>query len=150
MAAGLDSSAIEYDSDFLAFLDGRIDDGIELHVLKNRPGTGEAPVIHLRFNRRRASFEEVSELEVATRAAERERDAEEARWSKCEESALAYLAVAPGPVSTNTVRVKAKIGKNYVTAVLEGLEVKGKVVSQDGKRNARLWVIATGTAREAA
>lgn len=136
MSAGLDSSSIEYDSDFIAFLDGKIDTGISYIVLKNRPGTGDTPTIKLLFSRPRATFSEVDSIvddqqaaETATVKDQKKAMAHEKRVADKGEAIMKTLSRL-GPTSTRGI-VREVGGKHEdVLKILQGLEGQRRIESE--------------------
>lgn len=138
LASGMDSSSIEYDSDFLAYLEGNIEEGVTLKVEKNRPGDGTMPAIRLRFDRQRATFAEVDTAEWEAAENQRKEDQKDARLSSAMEKALRWLRQHKDS-STNAVREGAEIGRGIAPVALEMLEKAGKVKSSPGRRGAIIW-----------
>lgn len=144
MAAGLDSSSIEYDSDFIAFLDGKIDTGIKYIVVKNRPGTGDTPIVKMHFERARASFAEVDQIVeeeegAKERAAKKAAEHEQAVSKLTEKARKLLKKTFPKRLTFNFIR-KAVGGKyDNVLEALEALEKEGSADWLEGPRDSQLW-----------
>jgi replicative DNA helicase len=138
LAAGLDSSSIEYDSDFMVFLDGDIEAGITAHVIKNRPGDGSLPSIRLGFNRARATFSEIDEVVAAAETEEQERIRAEAKWSADEGRVLEGLRRYPHS-SQRKLSALIHIRPDTLSAVLGELERKGKAFVAEKKGKTPFW-----------
>jgi KaiC/GvpD/RAD55 family RecA-like ATPase len=138
IAAGLDSSAIEYDSDWMAFLEGDAETGVTARLMKNRPGDGTLPTVSLRFDRARATFTETDE-ETATAAREAlQDDYRAARFSAAEEKVLAFVRSNPG-LSGRELRERVGIARELHCAVLQALRRKGRLRAVPGPHRAEFW-----------
>jgi KaiC/GvpD/RAD55 family RecA-like ATPase len=130
LAAGMDSSSIEYDSDVLFFLSGDPSKRTFLHVRKNRPGDGTLLTIALGFDRTTATFAEIDQEVAQAEAEEQEQSRAEAAWSADEKKVLETVRRFPGR-SQRALRPLARIGSNRLAAVLEELERKGHLEHLD-------------------
>ena len=131
LAAGLDSSSIEYDSDALFFLSGDPGTRSFVTVCKNRPGDAPPPPIALRFDRNRATFEEIDPDVAADQAREQERERDAAKWSQDEKKVLRQIRETPGR-SQRMLRELLHMNASRLGAVLEELARKEKAVDRDG------------------
>jgi hypothetical protein len=145
LSSGMDSSSIEYDSDFLAYLEGNVEEGIVVKVEKNRPGDGTLPAIRLRFDRGRATFAEVDADEWEAASEQRAQDGRDAALSSAMGKVLAWLRAHPDS-STDTTRAGSGVGERLIRPALEMLERNGRVVRRVGgkTKTAILWT-ATGS-----
>lgn len=145
LAAGLDSSRIEYDSDAVFFLAGDPDELMYVVTCKNRPGTGKPAPYPLRFNRDRATFFEIDrELaradadSVASRAAEQESSEVQAQILRvidstpppkgCPGLSGTFLADACGGLS----RAAGKPFRNAIAALVDGQKILEAVIGPRG------------------
>lgn len=128
LAAGLDSSSIEYASDALFFMSR--DQG-QLVVCKNRPGDGTSPTIAMEFHRDRASFTEVDKEMAKDRAEEVESERVAAKWSADEAKVLKGLRRYPGR-SQRALRPLMGVASSRLGALIEELSRKGRIEKRDG------------------
>ena len=138
LAAGLDSSAIEYGSDAFFFLEGDPEKGVSLVVAKNRPGDGTKPRIPLGFDRARAQFAEIDSIAAQDEA----KNAAEAKHAQAVEKAhgriLDILRRHPGISGAELQRLLG--GRKQVNDdARTGLDVQGAIVAEKGARGALLW-----------
>ncbi len=131
LAAGLDSSSIEYESDALFFMAGDPAERSFLKVTKNRPGDGTTPTIALHYDRDRATFSEIDKAAAEEAREEADREHQAAKWSKDEARVLKLIREHPKR-SGNMLRQLLKINKARLGALLEELERKGTIVNREG------------------
>jgi KaiC/GvpD/RAD55 family RecA-like ATPase len=140
IAAGLETSSIEYASDGLFFLEGDPEIGVTLTVLKNRPGDGTKPSIRLGFNRARATFAEIDGPAAEEEAEVLEGQKRAAKLKDAQGKVLLELRQRPGQTG-RVLRAKLPIAHGLVDAALDALKSAGEIRGVPGPRRAILWEV---------
>ncbi len=113
LAAGAESTSIEFGCDLILFLNPT-DSGISVEVTKNKPGSGRKPTFGIQWDRERARASETDQATFAEEVREMTRRETEKLWSALE----AIVAKEAGLSSTRVARLAGR----QKAAVLDALD----------------------------
>jgi len=133
LAAGLETSAIEYAAELTLHIDGNPKKTVEIRCAKNRY-TGELFAIPCRVDFPTATFHE---LDVPTMDAEKEAD-REAELHEAKKTVLTAVIRTPG-LTSNQVVGAVLLNRGVVFAALKSLQATKAIVCKQGPRNSMIW-----------